>query len=284
MLSKHEQTRPDSGPAFQIDGVDIVAEGDGAHAVLLVHGWPDSYRLWDPLVAHLLAAFPGALRCVRFTLPGFDLPAPPRPRSFGELAALVAAVADRVSPDRPVTLVLHDWGCVFGYEFAARHPGRVARIVAVDIGDHNAPELVRSLGLRAKLMVAAYQLWLVLAWRLGRLGAAAPADWMTRFMARLAGSRRPPQQLGWPMNYPYDVQWTGSHGGPRVAPVAPACPVLYIYGRRKPFQFQSPQWLARLAGRPGCRVQPFATGHWPMLEQPDAFNRCVSDWLGATPV
>ena len=42
----------------------------------MVHGWPDTYRLWDGQVEALKDRY----RCVRFTLPGFDA-AQPRLRS-----------------------------------------------------------------------------------------------------------------------------------------------------------------------------------------------------------
>ena len=266
-----------------IDGIDVHIEGEGGHAVVMIHGWPDTYRLWDSTVAHLLHEFPGQLKCVRFTLPGFDLAKPPRPMSAQQLADLFAAIADEVSPGRPVTLLLHDWGCVFGYEFLARHPSRVARLVAVDIGDHNSGALLRSLGFKAKMMVAGYQLWLALAWKLGSLSGAL-ANRMTRYMAR--GMRCPtaPEAIDWQMNYPYAMAWLGAHGGTRrLAPVAPACPTLYIHGKRKPFQFQSPGWLTMMAALPGNEVRPFDTGHWVMVQQPQAFNDSVAAWLRRTP-
>ena len=75
---------------LNIDGIDVHVEGEGEHAVVMIHGWPDTYRLWDGAVAHLLAELPGQLRCVRFTLPGFDLARPPRPMSVQQLVDFVA--------------------------------------------------------------------------------------------------------------------------------------------------------------------------------------------------
>ena len=50
------------------------------------------------------------------------------------------------------------------------------------------------------------------------------------------------------MNYPYDIRWTGSHGSYRErATLELACPLLFIYGRRKPFMFHSPEWAAGVA-------------------------------------
>jgi cis-3-alkyl-4-acyloxetan-2-one decarboxylase len=255
-----------------LQGVEVFVEGDGSDTLVLLHGWPDTHRVWDGTVEALKHHF----RCVRFTLPGYDLAKPPRATSLAEMTALIAGIVDAVSPAAPVTLVLHDWGCVFGYEFATRCPQRVARIVAVDIGDHNSGACARSLSFKAKARVFAYQFWLAVAWTVG--GTVGTA--MTRWMARRSGSRVASSAVGWQMNYPYAMRWFGLLGGFRgAAPVAHRCPVLFIYGLRKPFMFQSPEWLLRLAERPGCAVQPFPTGHWVMAQQPEAFNRCVATWL-----
>jgi pimeloyl-ACP methyl ester carboxylesterase len=43
--------------------------------------------------------------------------------------------------------------------------------------------------------------------------------------------------------------------------------------------FHSPQWLERIAARPGSAVQGFRTGHWVMVDQPEVFNQRVVAWL-----
>src|SRR5690606_35944826 len=210
-----EDTVPGPAPELVIDDVDVFIDGHGAHTLVMVHGWPDTPALWDATVASLAEHF----RCVRFHLPGFDLAKGPRPMSVDGICALMRRIVDAASPDAPVTLMLHDWGCVFGYEFAARHRERVERIVAVDIGDHNAAEYRQGLGWREKLMIAGYQLWLAVAWQLGeRLPGLA--NRMTRWMARQIGCRNDPQLIGWEMNYPYAMGWFGVYGGlARMAPV-----------------------------------------------------------------
>jgi len=107
---------------------------------------------------------------------------------------------------------------------------------------------------------------------------------MTRWLARALRCRAAPELVGWQMNYPYAMQWFGLAGGLRdTAPVDVRCPLLYVYGKRKPFLFHSPEWIAALAARQGCAVHGLATGHWVMLDQPDAFHRCVADWLATAP-
>lgn len=266
------------GERTLVQGIEVWSEGQGPRTIVMVHGWPDTHRLWDQTVA----ALKGQYRCVRFTLPGFDLGAPPRPTALADMSALLSRIVEAVSPTQAVTLLTHDWGCVFGYEFAARHPAQVERMVAVDIGDHNAPALQKSLSAKARRQVFGYQLWLALAWGLGRTLSPALGNRMTRWMARALRCPADPATIGWQMNYPYAMQWLGWSGGLRDAlPVNPGCPLLYIYGERKLFMFHSPQWLAQLAQRPGCAVQALGTGHWVMLEQPSAFNGCVRAWLDA---
>ncbi len=240
----------------------------------MLHGWPDTCRLWDAQVASLKTGF----QCVRFTWPGFDRGGPRVACSLAATTDLLRAVVDAVSPDRPVVLLLHDWGCFFGYEFAMREPARVAKIVAVDIGDVRSAAYLRSLSARAKAMIVAYQSWLALAWRVGgRVG-----DAMTGGMARAAHAPARPPSIHCGMNYPYDIRWTGSHGSYRRALVfVPSLPMLFIYGARKPFLFHSPEFAASLAARRDCRVLEFDTGHWVMTEQPQRFNDAVRDWLGA---
>lgn len=264
---------------FQIDGMDVWVEGEGPHTVVMLHGWPDTLALWDSTVAALRDGY----RCVRLSLPGYDLGQPPRSVSVAAISGLIRRVADAVSPHQPVTLLLHDWGCLFGYEFAARHPDRVARVVGVDIGDTGSGAYLKGLTAKQKAMIAGYQLWLALAWKLGRIWPGL-ANRMTRYMARAIGCRNDPARIGWQMNYPYAMGWFGEQGGLRgVARVDKLLgidiPALYIYGRRKPFMFHSARWIEQLAHAPGCKVIALDTGHWVMHQKPVAFNAGVRAWL-----
>lgn len=260
---------------MQIHGIDILIDGppaDAAETIIFVHGWPDTWRLWDGQVASLASSY----RCVRFTLPGFERRGPVRAYSLDDMVAFIAAVADKVSTDRPVALLLHDWGCLFGYEYAMRQPERVSRIVGVDIGNATSAAFRRSLGWRAKAMIAGYQLWLAAAWAIG----GRPGDRMTRWMARALRCPADPERIGAFMNFPYFIQWTGRHGSYRNnLPFEPAVPYLYLYGRRKPFMFHTAAWLDDVARRPGNRVVGVNAGHWVMCDAPDEFSHEVVSWL-----
>lgn len=258
-----------------VDGVDVFVEGTGPETLLMIHGWPDTHQLWDSLVAYVRSRY----ACARFTLPGYDLTKPARPMSLEKMLTFFGSVVDRVSPNHPITLVLHDWGCIFGYEFAARFPKRVARVVGVDIGDHNSEAFLRALSARAKLGVLYYQFGLALAWFIrGSLGNA-----ITRHMARFRGCPVDAASVGWQMNYPYAMRWLGVYGGLRnLVQVTPRCPTLFIYGEQKKNMWHSPEWLSKIAATPGCKAVSLPTSHWVMLDQPQEFDRSVDDWLSQT--
>ncbi|WCE02139.1 SDR family oxidoreductase [Streptomyces sp. HUAS 31] len=117
-------------------GVELcVAElGDpGQPTVILVHGYPDSKEVWSEVAPRLADRFHVVLYDVR----GHGRSTPPRPLRGGftleKLTDDFLAVADAVSPDRPVHLVGHDWGSVQSWEFATvkRTEGRIASFTSM---------------------------------------------------------------------------------------------------------------------------------------------------------
>jgi pimeloyl-ACP methyl ester carboxylesterase len=254
-----------------IAGIDVHVEGDGAEAIVMVHGWPDTYHLWDAQ-AHLLR---DRYRCIRFTLPGFAAGHPKQAYSLDEITSLFKQIIEQVCPEQKVTLMMHDWGCVFGYEFYMRNPQMVSRVIGVDIGDKKSLDQSRTP--RESLMVFSYQGWLALAWVLGsRFG-----DWMARTMARWLGCPSPQGLVHSQMGYPYFMAWFGGRQSYRrhSQRFSPSCPMLFIYGTRKPLMFHTKAWADDLLKTQGNEVVAFDTGHWVMLEQPERFNEVVSRWL-----
>jgi len=117
-------------------GVELcVAElGDASNpTVVLVHGYPDSKEVWSEVASRLADRFHVVLYDVR----GHGRSTAPQPLRGGftleKLTDDFLAVADAVSPDRPVHLVGHDWGSVQSWEFVtvARTKGRVASFTSM---------------------------------------------------------------------------------------------------------------------------------------------------------
>lgn len=258
-----------------IAGIEVHVEGDpDAPPIVMVHGWPDTYRLWDKQVEFLK----GTHRCIRFTMPGFDESHVRRIYTLGEVTDLIREIVEQLSPGRKVTLMLHDWGCVFGYEFYMRNPGLVERIIGVDIGSQKG--LRRELTARAKFYILAYQVWLAIAWKIG----GPIGDWMTRKMARWVRSRSDERFISSRMNYAYYLTWFGGEESlrRRAQLFKPACPMLFLYGERKFFMFHSRVWIDALNQTPGSKAVGFDTGHWVMLQRPERFNEECGRWLSSS--
>jgi pimeloyl-ACP methyl ester carboxylesterase len=170
-------------------GVDLAVTewGDparGQPTVVLVHGYPDTSAVWQP-VAELLA---GRYHVVAYDVRGAGQSSAPSATDQYRLDHLVedmAAVADATSDERPVHLVGHDWGSIQGWEAVTsdRLAGRVASFTSLyapgldhaaawsaERWHHPTPAHLRQLldqGLRS-WYIAAFQLpGAGVAWRAG---------------------------------------------------------------------------------------------------------------------
>jgi pimeloyl-ACP methyl ester carboxylesterase len=90
----------------------VFSSGDPARpTVLLVHGYPDTHRVWDTVCRDLAADF----HVVRYDVRGAGrsgCPADLAGYLLDRLADDLFAVAAAVSPDRPVHVAGHDWGSI----------------------------------------------------------------------------------------------------------------------------------------------------------------------------
>ncbi|GAB4062982.1 hypothetical protein GCM10028777_04600 [Angustibacter speluncae] len=109
-------------PAAVADEVPVVA----------LHGFPQTVRCWDAVVADLLAA---GRRVLVPALRGYDEGARPdddAAYALGRVAGDVLAVADAAGASQ-VDLLGHDWGAIAAWAVAGHHPGRVRSLVAVSV-------------------------------------------------------------------------------------------------------------------------------------------------------
>ncbi|MDK0520859.1 SDR family oxidoreductase [Streptomyces sp. ML-6] len=112
----------------------VVELGDAARpTVVLVHGYPDSKEVWTEVAKQLA----GQWHVVLYDVRGHGRSTAPKPLRGGftleKLTDDFLAVADAVSPDRPVHLVGHDWGSVQSWEFVTvkRTEGRIASFTSM---------------------------------------------------------------------------------------------------------------------------------------------------------
>ena len=121
----------DSATVLSADGTRIAYRetGDrGAPTVVLLHGYPDTSRIWDEVAGRLAGRF----HVVAYDVRGAGASGAPHGVEGYSLARLEEdffAVADAVSPDRGVHLVGHDWGSIQGWE-PVTSPGASSRIAS----------------------------------------------------------------------------------------------------------------------------------------------------------
>jgi pimeloyl-ACP methyl ester carboxylesterase len=97
---------------------------------VLVHGVPDTHRLWEPLRSHLQRS-----DVVAVSLPGFDAPVPPGFDATKE-AYVEWLIAELERGGAPVDLVGHDWGALLvqrvegcGHWWPLERPAEVAAVL-----------------------------------------------------------------------------------------------------------------------------------------------------------
>ncbi len=110
---------------------EALADGEERGApVLLLHGFPESSRMWTAVMEALAAA---GRRSIAPDLYGFGDSGAEAPTTFeGNLEACTGFV-DGLELER-VAVVVHDWGGFVGLAWACEHPGRVEALVISDTG------------------------------------------------------------------------------------------------------------------------------------------------------
>ncbi|HEX6417642.1 MAG TPA: alpha/beta fold hydrolase [Acidimicrobiales bacterium] len=113
-------------------GIEVDEGGDGP-PVLLLHGWPDTRRLWRDVAPALRGA---GYRTIAPDLRGFgdsDKPEPVAAYGLLDLAGDALGVLDALGAER-AHVVGHDWGAALAWALAAFAPDRVASLAALSVG------------------------------------------------------------------------------------------------------------------------------------------------------
>ena len=118
-----------------VDGLNVFYRDAGpsdAPAVLLLHGFPSSSRMWQPLIDRLCDSY----RLVAPDYPGFGHSDAPSASSFGYTFDHIAAVIERFVDEVRLTrcaLVMQDYGGPVGMRLALRRPELLSALIV-----HNA--------------------------------------------------------------------------------------------------------------------------------------------------
>jgi len=306
--------------------IEVGKEREGSSerkpVMFMLAGFPDDHSVW----ANLADEFKVDYRVVLACLPDYDKDALRKKAGYsfdevlGKLRAatgvapvnmpltsdvLAGAIIETVDAvtweDEKVTLVIHDWGCFFGYHFAGRRPEKVEAVVALDIGAAvRPPKGVEKAGKASSLgkakntaKVLCYQLYFAASFVVGRVLGSTVATYMmlfpfmmllkyTAFM-HVRGTYKPECTLSKPiqawMCYPYYYLWRDIFRGRDLAPPFPQCRTLFMWGTKKAITFHSKSFLHKLKDTDRCAYAGVEGGHWFFLDQHETTVGLMKDFL-----
>lgn len=266
-------------------GARTAGPSDGPLALLL-HGFPDDASTFDALAARLSGE---GYRAVAPYLRGYAPSPLDGPMTLEALADDLLAIADALSPDRPVRFVGHDYGAQIGYVAMTRAPHRFTAAVTL-AGAHPA-------AINRNMRRMPRQWWMsryIVFFQLGRVADRAVEKndfaYVERLWRRWAPGFSPPPEhlarvketLRRSMPSPVAMYREGGFDVP-ATPIA--VPTLFIGGTDDGCLLPE---LAR--GQDALFTQGYAAeiwkgvGHFPHLERPYEIARAALDWFARTTV
>jgi len=239
-------------------------------AIVLVHGWKGSHRLWDPAVYRLMREF----RVIAFDNRGMgESDKPPGPYDFSVLADDLAFVLETLGAGG-VTLVGWSMGCSISLEYLARGGDRAARLVLV-----NGP---------LKLTRSEEFPWTMTEEQLRGYLDDLAANWPDAERTFARGALRDPTSAYAELYYQVALQ-TPLESAARIVeeqtrlnhvPVLPdlRIPVLALYGRHDPYYpVELAEYIAKHTAN-GRYVIFEESAHAPHYEEPDRFCDVLAEF------
>lgn len=167
----------------------VYESGDPAgETVLLVHGYPDTHAVWHGVTEALSDRF----HVVSYDVRGAGRSTAPRTTAeyrMNLLSTDLLAVADAVSPTRPVHILAHDWGSIQAWE-PVTEPGAETRIasftsISGPCLDHVGHLMRRRIARPtprnvAKVLQQLLRSWYIVAFHIPLLAPAVWKFWLAR--------------------------------------------------------------------------------------------------------
>ena len=264
--------------------IHYAVEGNGP-LVVLVHGFPDYWATWTPLMAELNRA---GYRTAALDLRGYNLSDKPRgveayamPNLVGDVAAVIAAEGQK-----DAIVIGHDWGAAIAWRVAFTRPELVRRLVIMSV-PHPAGmgrELATN---KAQQDGSNYARVFQQEGSEKALNAEALAGWVrdpARRAAQVEALKR--SDFAAMMNY-YRANYPRAGGAPAIAPPTTEpqrvkVPTLVIHGMK--------DTALNAAGHSGTwdyvdadttLLMVPGAGHFVQHDAESLVNRTVRDWLDA---
>jgi pimeloyl-ACP methyl ester carboxylesterase len=257
-----------------------VAQAGAGAPVLLLHGFPDSLRLWESVAPRIAAA---GYRVIAPDLRGFgdsDAPAGRRHYGIDRLLGDLTGLLRTLEVPGPVHVVGHDWGAVLAWCLAMSQPGQVRSCVAISVGHPREYALAGLEQKRKGLYTIGWQFrglaerWLV-------RDDCAP---LRRWLRQHPDADGCVRELGRPGRLTAGLNWYRANLLPVLFRPWPRCrvPTLGIWSSADHCLAED-QMLhsGRRMAAPWRYERLEGIGHWVPLERPDRVAALAVDWFGA---
>jgi len=264
--------------------------------VVLLHGFPDSRRLWDPQVEALAAAGHRVLAPDLRGLGESDRPSDVDAYAMHHLVADVVGLLRSRGVAR-AAVVGHDWGAVLAWAVVGAHPELVERLVVVSVGHPSAraqaglAQQVKGSyvlaflvpGLAERLLPAGGFWWLRRAWG-GRRSEDTPG--LARQVSDLSRPGALTAALSWyraniPLPRPRLPRRSRSGGGTRRPRRPVTCPVMGVWSTGDPVLTEEQMTgTARFVAGPWRYERLEGAGHWVPVDAAERLSALLVDFLG----
>ncbi len=262
------------------DGITlrVVDEGSGP-TVLLLHGFPDSSRLWRKQIPVLVKA---GFRAVAPDLRGFgesDRPSHVSDYAMPKVLGDLTAVLDALDVDR-ARVVGHDWGAIAAWALAGHHPERVERLVPISVG--HPKSVLRAAFSSDQALRSLYALFFQIP-GVSEVTIRA-GDWalLRRALGRAHDFESYLRDLSRPGALTAALNWYRANG--RVDRLARypnvSAPTLGIIGSRDAALGKEQMAGSGRYVNADWRYEVISGGHWLPLTRADRLNRLLLDFLG----
>lgn len=251
---------------------EMIGNQSSSSVLIFLHGWPDTYHLWDPLIHHLSDDF----LCLNISYPNFSTMS--RESKWGyDFPAINQALKNTIDEVyseinvKEKIVVSHDWGCFFGYFLDQKYPKYIDSMVALDVSPY----------IKLNSSIAFYQLSLASAFLVdGILGKL-----ITKKFLKIMQYESPWQKsISSHLNYPYYYFWKNAIkskfglADPLLKNYVPSIPITYLYAKDKPkhIQFQTQQWFDWLEKNQGKHIA-VEGGHWFIEKNQDLLVNLIKE-------
>lgn len=210
-------------------------------ALVFLSGYPDDeLSACAPLVDRLKAKH----RILAICMPDMQLKkseahlAKPWGYSFAEIDQMLdGTIAHVLGKDAKFTLIIHDWGSIYGTVYQNKRPPKVSRVVMMDVG------IKRQFSLYDAIVILIYQWWFAVAFVSSQFFGILVGNILLQLFFLFAnsipsltigtsGSKLPRavDEIGVHMCYPYYHFWKAKFTmrSAEVNMLMPSCPVLYM--------------------------------------------------------